>query len=128
MTILQTLHRILGEMVLPLLTLIVAIWLTVSWKPNGTANPVARFFPMLVDLQVLLGILYYVFLLVGGNQKMLSFPFILHPVFGLIATFVAHRAVKGNGLFPNLGRWSPLASLGILLVLVLANVMLSMTV
>ncbi len=126
MAIVFQIHRILGEMILPLLTLIVAIWLTATWKPGGPAQPAARFFPILVDIQVLLGLIYYVYLLVGGNSRMLSFPFILHPIIGIIATVVAHRAVKGNGLLPNLGRWSPLASLAILLVLVLINVMLGM--
>lgn len=127
MDVVFAIHRILGEMVLPLVILIVAVWLTITWKPNGPANPAARFFPILVDIQVLLGLIYYVYLLVGGNSLMLSFPFILHPILGFVATFVAHRAVKGNGLIPSLGRWSMLASLVILLVLVLANVMIAVT-
>ena len=116
-----SIHRVLGEMVLPLVILIVAIWFTVTWKPNGPANPAARFFPILVDLQVTLGLIAYLYLLVSGNAKMLTFPFILHPILG----YVAHRAVKGGGLLPNLGRWSPLASLVILLAIVIGNVMLA---
>lgn len=125
MNVLLLIHRILGEMILPLVIVILAIWLTVSWKPNGPANPLARFFPILVDIQILLGLLTFVILLVGGNARMLSFPFILHPILGLAATFVAHRAVKGGGLMPKLGRWAPLASLGILLVLVLINIVIA---
>ncbi len=128
MAVVLSIHRVLGEMILPLLTLIVAIWFAVTWKPGGAAHPAARFFPMLVDLQAALGIIYFVFLVIGGNTQVLSFPFILHPLLGLVAAFVAHRAVRGNGLLPNLGRWSPLASLLILLVIVIANVMLAATI
>lgn len=124
-TVLQ-IHSILGERVLPLLILIVGIWLAVSWRPNAPANPAARFFPILVDIQVLLGIILFVYLLVGGKTSLLGFPFILHPILGLVAAFVAHRAVRGAGLIPSLGRWSVVASLGILLVLVLINVVLAM--
>lgn len=125
MDFILSIHRVLGEMVLPLVILIVAIWFTVTWKPNGPANPAARFFPILVDLQVTLGLIAYLYLLVSGNAKMLTFPFILHPILGLLSAYVAHRAVKGGGLLPNLGRWSPLASLVILLAIVIGNVMLA---
>jgi hypothetical protein len=57
---------------------------------------------------------------------MLSFPFILHPLVGIIAAGFAHRAVKG-GLFGGLGRWAPLAWLAVLLLLVIVNVILAMT-
>ena len=125
MGVVLSIHRVLGEMILPLLILIAAIWFTVTWKPNGPANPAARFFPILVDIQATLGLIYFLFLLVGGNTQVLGFPFILHPILGFVAAFVAHRAVKGNGLLPNLGRWSPLASLVILLAIVIGNVMLA---
>lgn len=126
MGVVLSIHRVVGEMILPLLILIAAIWFTVTWKPNAPANPAARFFPVLVDIQAMLGLIYFLFLLVGGNTQVLSFPFILHPILGFVAAFVAHRAVKGNGLLPNLGRWSPLASLVILLAIVIGNVMLAM--
>jgi hypothetical protein len=126
MTVLFTIHQILGERVLPLLIVIAAIWLTVTWKPDAPVGTVARMFPVLVDIQVTLGIIYWLYLLIGGNARMLSFPFILHPLIGLIAAGVAHMAIKG-GPFRRLGRWAPLASLLVLLVLVIANVMLAKT-
>jgi len=126
MTVLFTIHQILGERVLPLLIVIAAIWFTVTWKPDAPVSTVARLFPVLVDIQVTLGIIYWLYLLIGGNARLLSFPFILHPLIGLIAAGVAHMAIKG-GPFRRLGRWAPLASLLVLLVLVIANVMLAKT-
>jgi hypothetical protein len=125
MDILLTIHRVLGEMVLPLLIVLAAIWFTVTWKPGEAASPAARFLPIVVDIQVTLGLIYYIYLLVSGNSRMLSFPFILHPLVGIIAAGFGHRAVKG-GFFGGLGRWAPLAWLAILLGLVIVNVILAM--
>jgi hypothetical protein len=127
MSVLFTIHQIFGERVLPLLIVLAAIWFTVTWKPDTPPNVVARLFPVLVDIQVTLGLIYWVYLLIGGNTRMLSFPFILHPLFGLLAAGVAHMAIKG-GPFRRLGRWAPLAALLVLLVLVIVNVMLAKTV
>jgi hypothetical protein len=125
MSVIFTIHQIFGERVLPLLIVLVAIWLTVTWKPDAPPNPVARLFAPLVGIQVLLGIIYWLYLLIGGNTNVLSFPFILHPLIGFIAAGVAQMAVKGGGPFRRLGRWAPLAALLVLLVLVIANVMLA---
>ena len=127
MSVLFTIHKTFGERVLPLLIVLAAIYLTVTWKPDAPPNVIARLFPPLVGIQVLLGLIYWVYLLIGGNMLMLSFPFILHPLIGFIAAGVAQMAVKG-GPFRRLGRWAPLASLLVLLVLVIANVMLAKTV
>ena len=127
MNVLFTIHQMFGERVLPLLIVLAAIWLTVTWKPNTPPNIVARLFPVLVDIQATLGLIYWLYLLIGGNARMLSFPFILHPLFGLIAAGVAHMAIKG-GPFRRLGRWAPLAAMLVLLVLVIANIMLANTV
>jgi hypothetical protein len=124
MGVLFLIHRILGEMILPLAIIVAAIWLTVSWKPNAQPNAVARLFPVLVDIQVLLGIIYWVFGIVQGNPRYLSFPFILHPIIGLLAAGFAHRALSGS-MFRGLGRYAPLAALAVLLVLVLVNVALA---
>jgi hypothetical protein len=127
MSVLFTIHQIFGERVLPLLIVLAAIWLTVTWKPDAPPNLVARLFPPLVGIQVLLGIIYWLYLVIGGNARVLSFPFILHPLIGLIAAGFAQMVVKG-GPFRRLGRWAPLASLLVLLVLVIANIMLAKTV
>ena len=127
MNVIFTIHQIFGERVLPLLIVLAAIYLTVIWKPDAPPNIVARLFPPLVGLQVLLGLIYWVYLLIGGNTKVISFPFILHPLIGFIAAGVASMAVRG-GPFSRLGRWAPLAALLVLLVMVIANVILAKTI
>jgi hypothetical protein len=121
------LHGIFGERVLPLLIIIAAIWLTVVWKPDAPRSPVARIFPILVDLQVTLGILIWVLGLFNGVPYYLQFPFILHPILGLLAAGVAHMAVGQRNPLSNLGRFAPLASLAILLVVVLGNIVIATT-
>jgi hypothetical protein len=127
MNVIFTIHQIFGERVLPLLIVLAAIYLTVTWKPDAPPNLVARLFPPLVGIQVLLGLIYWVYLLIGGNTQVLSFPFILHPLIGFIAAGVASMVLRG-GPFRRLGRWAPLAALLVLLVLVIANVALGKTI
>ena len=127
MNVVFTIHQFFGERVLPLLIILAAIYLTVTWKPNAPPNPIARLFPPLVGIQVLLGLIYFVYLLIGGNTQVLSFPFILHPLIGFIAAGSAQLILRG-GPFSRLGRWAPLAALLVLLVLVIANVMLAKSI
>jgi hypothetical protein len=126
MNVLFQIHSIFGERVLPLLIVLAAIFLTVTYKPDAPRTLVARIFPVLVDLQVTLGIVYWVFLLfntTGAAQaRYLGFPFILHPILGILAAGIAHMAVGPKNPLRGLGRWAPLASLAILLVIVLATV------
>jgi len=124
-------HSVFGERILPVLILLAAIFLTVTYRQGAPRSPVARIFPVLVDIQVTLGLIYWVYLLVsttGATQaKYLGFPFILHPVIGFIAAGLAHMAVGKRNPLAGLGRWSPLASLGVLLVLIVSNVFIGMT-
>lgn len=130
MDLIKTIHGVFGEMVLPLLTVAAAIYLTVTYKPDAPRGPVARVFPVLVDLQVGLGIILYLFILLttsGPTQaQYLGFPFILHPIIGILAAGLAHMAVGAKNPLRSLGRYAPLASLGVLLVLVLSNVMIGL--
>jgi hypothetical protein len=123
MQVIFNIHRIFGEMVLPLLIVAVAIYMTVVYKPGAARGPIERFFPVLVDLQAGLGIIYWLSLLsVGLTTKYLGFPFILHPVLGLVAAGLAHMALGSKNPVRALGRWAPLASLAVLLILVLSNI------
>src|SRR5690349_18745442 len=126
MDIIRQIHGIFGERVLPLLIVLAAIYFVVTWKPDKPRDIVARLFPALVGLQVLLGLILAVYLLVaGGAARVLSFPFILHPIIGLLAAGVAGVSTQPNGPLRRLGRWSPLVALALLLVMVIANVMLA---
>ncbi len=119
-------HAAFGEMILPLLIVIAAIWFTVSWKPDQQRTLPARIFPILVDIQFVLGLIYWIYGIASGLGGLyLGFPFILHPILGLLAVAVAHLAVRPGGPFSNLGRWRPLVALGLLLVIVLGAVVIS---
>jgi len=119
-------HGLIGERILPLLTILAAIYLTIVWKADAPVNPVARFFPVLIDIQVTLGLLYFVYLLfAGGSGRVLSFPFLLHPLIGFIAAGFGHAALKPGGPLRGLGRWSALVACLVLLVLVIINVILA---
>jgi hypothetical protein len=120
-----SIHAIYGERVLPLLIVIAAIWFTVTWKAGSTRTMPMRIFPVLVDMQAGLGILYWVYLISVGVPYMLQFPFILHPILGVLAAGLAHMAVGKRNPVAALGRWSPLASMGVLLVIVLSAVVIS---
>ncbi|GAB4441206.1 MAG: hypothetical protein OHK0015_38220 [Chloroflexi bacterium OHK40] len=130
MQLVRTIHGVFGEMVLPLLIVLAAIYLTVTYKPGAPRGPVARIFPVLVDIQVTLGIILWIYLLFstsGPTQaRYLGFPFILHPLIGILASGLAHAATGPRNPLRNLGRWAPLASLGVLLVLVVSNVVIGL--
>lgn len=128
MGIIYEIHSVFGERVLPLLIVIAAIWFTVAWKPNQRPNRAARLFPILVDIQFTLGLIWWIYgIVVGFGLNYLSFPFILHPLLGLLSVGIAHMSVSAKGPFSRLGRWSALAGLGALLVSVLAGVVLAQT-
>lgn len=128
MGIVFQIHSIFGERILPLLVVLTAIFLTVTYKAGAPRSPVARIFPILVDIQVVLGLVYWVYLLfttTGETQaRYIGFPFILHPLLGFVAVWLAHRAVSARNPFIRLGRYAPLASLAVLLVLVVSNVII----
>ena len=124
MALLQRTHAIYGREVLALIIVAAAIYLTTTYKPGVAPGIVARIFPVLIDIQVGLGILYWIYLLFASpiRDYYLSFPFILHPILGIVAAGLAHMAVGKNNPLRGLGRWAPMASLAVLLLLVLSNV------
>ncbi|NTU78513.1 MAG: hypothetical protein HGA45_03780 [Chloroflexales bacterium] len=128
MDLIFQIHSVFGEMILPVLIVAAAIYLTVTYKADVSRTPIARIFPVLVDLQVGLGILLWILKLVsipGAAAYYLGFPFILHPIIGIIASALAHMAVGARNPLRSLGRWAPLASLAVLLLLVISNVLIA---
>lgn len=125
MSVILAIHRIFGERILPLLLVAAVIYLTVSWRPNAPRSPVSRLVPALVGAQVALGALWWIYLIANGALVYLQFPFILHPVLGLLTAGVAQLAFGRRNLFAGLGRWAPLTALAVLLALVVGNVALA---
>jgi hypothetical protein len=127
MQLVRQIHVIFGREVLALIIVAAAIYLTVTYKPDAPRSVVARAFPVLVDIQVTLGLIYWIFLLFASPNPefYLGFPFILHPVLGILAAGLAHMAVGARNPLQRMGRWAPMASLAVLLVLVLSNVVVA---
>lgn len=113
-------HRWFGGLILPMLLLVAAIWFTVTWKRESWPGRPAKIFHVLVDIQFLLGLSFWLYMIASGaGARYLAFPFILHPLMGLAAAAVANLAVRRSEKVAGLGRWGPLASLGLILVMVL---------
>ncbi|HSH79435.1 MAG TPA: hypothetical protein VLA19_13010 [Herpetosiphonaceae bacterium] len=128
MDVLFTIHQIVGEMVLPLAIVVAAIWLTVRWRPGAEPDAVARFFPVLVDIQVTLGLIYFIYrIATGAAGNLLTFPFLLHPLLGFAAAGVAHWSLRPGSYPSRFGRWGPLLALALLLLIVIANVAIAMS-
>ncbi len=130
MRLVRAVHGDFGAAYLPLLIVIAAIWFTVTWKPDAPRGWPTRIFLILVDLQATLGILYWAYLIflatsAGINSEYIQFPFILHPILGLVSAAVAHMATGQRGMFSRLGRWAALVGLAILLALVIGGALIA---
>lgn len=124
MGIVLSIHALFGERILPLLIVATAIWFAVSWRKEAPVPAAGRFFPRLVELQVLLGLIYFIYGITVGLPY-LSFPFLLHPILGVLSAGVANMAVRPRGPFSGLGRWGPLAALGVLLLTVIGGIVVA---
>lgn len=128
MEFIYRIHATYGEMILPLLIVLAAIYFAIAWRPGSEKTPATRLFPVLVDLQFTLGLIWWVYGIVAGfgtAAGYLGWPFILHPILGLLSVAIAHVSVSPRGPFARLGRWGALAGLALLLVSVLAGVVIA---
>ncbi len=125
-------HALFGERILPLLVIIAAIAFTVTWRPNTPPNRWLRLFPVLVDIQVTMGLIYWAYLIAiggaAGAATYLSLPFLLHPILGLLSAGIAHMAVKPVGPLKQLGRWGALVTLAVLLVSIVGGIVAARSV
>ncbi|MGB9738670.1 hypothetical protein [Chloroflexus sp.] len=124
-TTIRQIHAIFGREVMSVLIVVAAIYPAFTYRPNTPRSPVARIFPVLVDIQATLGLIYWLVGIFSGITYFLTFPFILHPLLGLATAVVGHIFFGSRNPFAKLGRWSAPAALGIMLVLVLSNVMIA---
>jgi hypothetical protein len=117
-------HALVGERLLPILIIAAAIWFTVTWKPDAGRTWPGRIFIWLIALQFVLGLIQWVVGLARGNMAYLNWPFILHPLLGLLAVVLAPLTVypQAGGRFKRLGRWKPLALSLVLLLIVMGSI------
>jgi hypothetical protein len=126
MSTVLAIHALFGERLLPLLAVITAIWATVAWRPDQERSLPLRIFAYVISLQFLLGLVYWIYGISAGLPY-LSFPFLLHPILGLLALGVAQMATRPRRLFGGLGRWAPLAALGAVLLLIVGGIVVART-
>lgn len=131
MQLIYTVHALFGERILPVLIIIMAVWLTVAWKPGIERNPIARAFPVVVMIQFTLGLIYWIYgLVVVGRLDYIGFPFILHPLLGLFSVVASMWVIKPRPGSPlsRLGRWAPLTVLALLFVMVMGSIVTGLAV
>lgn len=121
----RQIHGIFGREILSVVIIAAALYLAFTYRPNAPRNPVARIFPVLIDIQATLGLIYWLSGVFTGISYFLSFPFILHPLLGLATAVVGHILFGSRAPFARLDRWAAPAALGIILVMVLSNVMIA---
>ncbi len=111
-------------MVLPLIIIAAGIYLTVTWKPERGRTLVGRIFLYTIAAQFVFGLIVWLYGISAGRGDYLGYPFILHPILGLLAIGLASFAVyqKPGSPLASLGRWAPLAAMGVLFVIVSASI------
>ncbi|NJK80352.1 MAG: hypothetical protein HC914_10775 [Chloroflexaceae bacterium] len=137
MSFIYTFHSIFGERVLPILIVVAAVWFTVTWKedPAEQRNTLAaRVFPWLITWQFALGLIYWLYgiFALGLGSIYLGWPFILHPILGVLAVLVATRAARPrpeksllNRMLQPLGRWQPFVAMLLLFVIIAGNIVIA---
>jgi hypothetical protein len=121
----RSIHAIFGREVLAVIIVAAAIYLAFTYRPGAPRSLVTRIFPVLIDIQATLGLIYWLVSIFAGFNYFLTFPFILHPLLGLVTAVVAHILMGVRTPFARLGRWAGPSALGIILVLVLSNAMIA---
>lgn len=117
------LHFIFGERVLTLLLILGIIYLAATWKPENSRPVVGRVLAVLIDIQVLIGLLLYGALVMAGR----AFPAMIfvHALLGILAAGLGHMAAKNPPFLAKMGRFGPVVGFGGTLVLMLAAVMIA---
>jgi hypothetical protein len=127
MSIINSIHRYLGETLL-LIALLGVILALVGLVRKKELEPAERIFGLaysgLLDLQALLGIIQFVYLLTLGGSGLIMSRFIFHPILMLLAVVVVHasRAWRSSPL-PTRHR-AQLVAYGLSLLLIFAGRMI----
>ncbi|MGD8794028.1 MAG: hypothetical protein PVF47_15860 [Anaerolineae bacterium] len=95
MNVISLIHRILGETLLlvALLGVILAVAGIVRKKKMDRPEKIFGLsYAGLLDLQALLGLIQFVYLLINGATGLISSLFILHPILMVLAVIVVHAS------------------------------------
>jgi hypothetical protein len=127
MNVIGSIHRYLGEAML-LIALVGVVFAVVGLVRKKELQPVERIFGSayagLLDLQVLLGIVQFVWLLSKVGSSLLSWRYILHPVLMILAVIVVHGSRAWRDSSKPLRHRAQLGAYGLSLLLIFAGRML----
>jgi heme A synthase len=127
MSIVSMIHRILGETLL-LIALVGVILAIVGLVRKKEMEKAERIFGLayagLLDLQALLGIVQFIYLLSIAGTPLLLSRFIWHPVLMILAVFVVHGSRKARSSQIPARYRAQLIAYGLSLVLIFAGRMI----
>lgn len=127
MNIVSTIHRFLGEtlLLLALVGIILAIIGLVRKKEQAKIENVFGIaYAGLLDLQALLGIVQFVYILIVTGPALALSRFILHPILMLLAVVVVHGSRSRRSAAPPARHWAQLIAYGLSLILIFAGRMI----
>jgi hypothetical protein len=126
MSVLSTIHRYLGESLLlvAIVGMALAIVGLVRRQELERAETVfGSVYAGLLDLQALLGLAQFLWLLFAG-ANLLAGTFVLHPLLTVMAVVVVHVSRIWRDTSPPRRHWAQLAAYGLSLVLIFAGRMI----
>lgn len=127
MSIITTIHRYLGETML-LIALIGVILAIIGLTRKKELEKAEHIFGIayagLLDLQALLGLVQFVYILIVAGTALLLSSFVLHPILMILAVVVVHGSrSRRSGEMPA-RHWAQLIAYGLSLVLIFAGRMI----
>lgn len=128
MEVVSTIHKYLGEALL-LVALIGCVLAVVALVRKREMPRVERIFGSayagLLDLQALLGLIQFIWLMTQGATGLVTSTFILHPILMVAAVVVVHVSRIWRDNPPPAGHYAQLIAYGLSLALIFAGRMMA---
>lgn len=128
MDVISTIHRYLGETLL-LVALIGVILALVALARRREMERAERVFGIiyagLLDLQALLGVIQFIWLMTLGATNLVTSTFILHPILMVLAVIVVHVSRIWRDNPPPTRHYAQLVAYGLSLILIFVGRMLA---
>jgi len=119
-------HKILGEMILPVLIIAAAVVAPILWSPDQGRSPWMRVLAVLIDVQVTLGLVWWIYSFDAGfalSRGLGSAAFLLHPLLGFATAGFGHVAASARSPFRKLGRRGLVVSALVVLLLAVLTIL-----